>query len=52
MEEKTICLVQQEFELYQIFQEKMKECDLEIEKLLTEQINNDEEKRQHLLQKV
>ena len=29
----------------------MKECDVEIEKLLTEQINNDDEKKQHCIDK-
>jgi hypothetical protein len=29
----------------------MKECDVEIEKLLKEQINNDDEKKQHCIDK-
>jgi transposase len=29
----------------------MKECDVEIEKLLKEQINNDDEKKQHYIDK-
>jgi transposase len=41
----------QEYHLYLNFQDKMKECDMEIEKLLNEQINNDDEKRQHYIDK-
>ena len=37
--------------MYVNFQEKMKECDVEIEKLLNEQINSDDEKRQHFINK-
>jgi len=36
-----------EYELYQIFQGKISECDKQIQKLLNEQINNDENKKQH-----
>ena len=36
-----------EYELYQIFQGKIGECDKQIQKLLNEQINNDDNKRQH-----
>jgi transposase len=36
-----------EYELYQIFQGKISECDKQIQKLLNEQINNDDNKRQH-----
>ncbi len=37
--------------MYTNFQEKMKECDVEIEKLLNEQISNDDEKKQHVIDK-
>jgi transposase len=43
--------LKQEYQLYVNFQEKMKECDVEIEKLLNEQINSDDEKRQHFIDK-
>jgi transposase len=36
-----------EYELYQIFQGKIIECDKQIQKLLNEQINNDDNKKQH-----
>jgi transposase len=36
-----------EYELYQIFQGKISECDKQIQKLLNEQINNDDTKKQH-----
>ncbi len=36
-----------EYELYQIFQGKISECDKQIQKLLHEQINRDDNKRQH-----
>ena len=38
-----------EYQLYQIFQEKIKECDQQIQKLLNEQIKNDENKKQHYI---
>lgn len=41
----------QEYQLYLILQEKIKECDLEIEKMLNEQINASEEKKQHHIEK-
>lgn len=37
--------------MYINFQQKMKECDVEIEKLLKEQINNDNEEKQHFIDK-
>ena len=43
--------LKQEYGLYTNFQEKMKECDVEIEKLLNEQINNDDDKKQHYIDK-
>ena len=36
-----------EYELYQIFQGKISECDRQIQKLLHDQIKNDENKKQH-----
>lgn len=36
-----------EYELYQIFQSKISECDRQIQKLLHEQINNDSNKKEH-----
>ena len=36
-----------EYELYQIFQGKIGECDKQIQKLLNEQINKDDNKKQH-----
>ena len=36
-----------EYELYQVFQGKISECDKQIQKLLHEQINRDDNKRQH-----
>ena len=43
--------LKQEYQLYVNFQQKIKECDVEIEKLLNEQINNDDEKKQHCIDK-
>jgi len=40
-----------EYQLYLNFQDKMKECDIEIEKMLNECINNDNEKKQHYIDK-
>ncbi len=39
--------LQQELEMYNHLQSKIKLCDVEIEKVLNEQINNDDDKRQH-----
>jgi len=41
----------QEYRLYLNLQDKIKECDQEIEKMLNEQINADDEKKQHLIEK-
>ena len=38
-----------EYQLYQIFQKKINECDQQIQKLLNEQIKNDENKKQHYI---
>ena len=43
----AIHLLTHEYELYQIFQGKISECDKQIQRLLNEQINNDDNKRQH-----
>jgi len=43
--------LKQEYQLYVNFQQKMNECDVEIEKLLNEQINSDNEKKQHFIDK-
>ena len=39
-----------EYELYQVFQGKISECDKQIQKLLNEQINNDHNKKQHFIE--
>lgn len=39
-----------EYELYQIFQGKISECDKQIQKLLNDQIKNDENKKQHFIE--
>lgn len=36
-----------EYSMYQRLQSSVQECDIEIEKMLNEQINSDDEKRQH-----
>ena len=38
-----------EYQLYQIFHKKINECDQQIQKLLNEQIKNDENKKQHYI---
>lgn len=43
--------LKQELEMYQHLQSKIAACDKEIEKILNEQINNDDEKRQHYIDK-
>ena len=43
--------LQQELEMYQILQTKIVACDLEIEKMLNEQINGDDNKKQHYIDK-
>jgi len=40
-----------EYETYQHFQHKIEECDKEIEKMLHDQINSDDEKKQHFIEK-
>jgi transposase len=40
-----------EYQMYLNFQSKIKECDVEIEKMLNEQINIDDNKKQHYIDK-
>ena len=40
-----------EYQLYLLFQRKITECDKQIKQLLNEQINNDENKKQHFIDK-
>jgi transposase len=40
-----------EYQMYLNLQSKIKDCDLEIEKMLNEQINNDDNKREHYIEK-
>jgi hypothetical protein len=40
-----------EYQMYLNLQSKIKDCDLEIEKMLNEQINNDNNKREHYIEK-
>ena len=40
-----------EYKMYQQVQSSIKECDIEIEKMLNEQINGNDDKRQHLIEK-
>jgi len=41
----------QEYEMYLILHNKIKSCDVEIERMLNAQINNDDEKKQHYIDK-
>lgn len=41
--------LKQELEMYEIFQFKIAQCDIEIEKILSQTIDNDDNKRQHHL---
>jgi len=43
--------LQQEYGMYQYIQEKVKECDKEIERMLNDQINGDDRKREHYIDK-
>lgn len=40
-----------EYEMYLNLQAKIKECDVQIEKMLNQQINSDDDKRQHFIEK-
>jgi transposase len=42
--------LKQELELYDILQIKIAQCDIEIERMLTETINNDNNKKQHYIE--
>lgn len=42
--------LKQELDTYDYLQEKIKQCDVEIEKMLNEMINHDENKKQHYLE--
>ena len=41
----------QEYQMYQYLQEQIKQCDKEIERMLNEQINSDDNKREHYIDK-
>lgn len=43
--------LKQELEMYELFQSKIALCDIEIEKMLNETIDNDENKKQHYIEK-
>jgi len=43
--------LKQELEMYELFQAKIALCDIEIEKMLDETIDNDENKKQHYIEK-
>lgn len=41
--------LQQELEMYEVYQQKIQQCDVEIEKLMRETIDNDDNKKQHII---
>lgn len=43
--------LQQELEMYEMFQLKIQQCDVAIEKMLTDTIDNDPDKKQHFIEK-
>lgn len=43
--------LKQELEMYELFQAKIALCDIEIEKMLNETIDNDQNKKQHYIEK-
>ena len=43
--------LKQELEMYELFQAKIAQCDIEIEKMLNDTIDNDENKKQHYIEK-
>ena len=47
--EDYLFALKQELEMYEIFQAKIKQCDQEIERILVETIDNDDEKKQHII---
>ncbi len=42
--------LQQELEMYEFYQQKIHQCDVEIEKLMRETIDNDDNKKQHIIE--
>jgi transposase len=49
--EDFLFALQQELEMYELFQAKIVQCDIEIEKLLNRNINGDDNKKQHYIDK-
>ena len=47
--EDYLFALKQELEMYEIFQAKIKQCDEEIERILVETIDNDDNKKQHII---
>ncbi len=43
--------LQHEYNMYQNLQKSIQQCDIEIEKMLKEHINNNDDKRQHFIEK-
>lgn len=43
--------LKQELEMYELFQSKIQQCDVEINKMLSEIIDNDDNKRQHHIER-
>ena len=43
--------LKQELEMYEMFQLKIQQCDIEIEKMLTDTIDNNPDKKQHFIEK-
>jgi len=46
-----IFALKQELEMYEMFQAKIAQCDIEIEKMLNDNIDSDENKKQHYIEK-
>jgi len=46
-----IFALKQELEMYEMFQAKIAQCDIEIEKMLNDTIDSDENKKQHYIEK-
>ena len=49
--EDYLFALSQEVEMYELFQVKIAQCDVQIEKMLNETIDNDENKKQHYIDK-
>lgn len=47
--EDYLFALKQELEMYETFQAKIKQCDQEIERILVETIDNDDDKKQHII---